>query len=341
MKAARSDHESPDGRRLRSAASARFAAWVEGEARQMPLPGSGATRERFALLQGLGRADLSLTRLAEGHADATAILHELGAPPPAPRERWGVWAAQPPGAVLKATPEGTGAWRLDGVKAFCSGAGSCTHALVTAETDAGRRLFAVGTEHPGCAAVAGSWQAVGMAGSDTPDVVFDAVPALPVGGVDAYTHRPGFWHGGVGVAACWLGGARGVADTLLRSVRRREPDQLTAAHLGAVDTALYSAECVLGTAAAEIDADPADAGAGAVVRAARTRAVVADVCARVLDEVGRALGAGPLCHDGEHAQRVADLGVYIRQHHAERDLAALGSALAADGDRSGSPGRAR
>ncbi|NKI42871.1 acyl-CoA dehydrogenase [Streptomyces sp. LD120] len=328
MKIARPDDASPDGRLLRSTASARFAAWVADEAREMPLPGSGATRERFALLHDLGRTDLSLTRLAEGHADATAILHELGAPPPAPEERWGVWAAQPPGAVLKATQEGRGAWRLDGVKAFCSGAGSCTHALVTAETDAGRRLFVVDTGHPGCAAVAGSWQAVGMAGSDTPDVTFAAVPALPLGEVEAYTQRPGFWHGGVGVAACWLGGARGVAETLVRAVRRREPDQLTAAHLGAVDSALYSAECVLERAAGEIDADPADTGAQALVRAARTRAVVADVCARVLDVVGRALGAGPLCHDGEHAQRVADLGVYIRQHHAERDLAALGSELA-------------
>ena len=50
----------------------------------------------------------------------------------------------------------------------------------------------------------------------------------------------------------------------------------------------------------------------------------------MLDRVGRALGAGPLCLDPVHAQRVADLPVYLRQSHAERDLAGLG-ALAADG----------
>jgi hypothetical protein len=49
-----------------------------------------------------------------------------------------------------------------------------------------------------------------------------------------------------------------------------------------------------------------------------------------LDRVGRALGPGPLAHDAEHAQRVADLTVYVRQSHAERDLAALGAALAED-----------
>jgi len=49
----------------------------------------------------------------------------------------------------------------------------------------------------------------------------------------------------------------------------------------------------------------------------------------VMARVGRALGAGPLCHDEAHARRVADLTVYLRQHHAERNLAELG-ALAAE-----------
>ncbi|MGW9451387.1 acyl-CoA dehydrogenase [Streptomyces sp. NPDC055632] len=305
-------------------AAERFVRWVEDGAGQLPLPGSGGTQERFTALQSLGRADLSLARLAEGHADATAILHELGAPAPAVGERWGVWAAQPPGTTLRARPDGGDGWRLDGLKKYCSGAHTCTHALVTADTDDGYRLFSVATDHPGYAPVAGTWRAVGMAGSDTPDVQFTAVPARAIGGVDAYLRRPGFAHGGVGVAACWLGGARGVADALFAAARHRAPDPLAAAHLGAVDVLLHSAQWALDAAAAAIDAEPLEDGPPAQLRAARVRALVADVCVRVLDEVGRALGAGPLCHDAEHAQRVADLTVYIRQHHAERDLAALG-----------------
>ena len=41
------------------------------------------------------------------------------------------------------------------------------------------------------------------------------MPAEPVGPPGGYTGRPGFTHGGVGVAACWYGGARAVGDTLL------------------------------------------------------------------------------------------------------------------------------
>ena len=44
--------------------------------------------------------------------------------------------------------------------------------------------------------------------------------------------------------------------------------------------------------------------------------------------MGHALGPGPLAMDAEHAARVADLTLYVRQHHAERDLAALGRLVA-------------
>ncbi|CPU68102.1 dehydrogenase [Mycobacteroides abscessus] len=44
-----------------------------------------------------------------------------------------------------------------------------------------------------------------------------------------------------------------------------------------------------------------------------------------------ALGPGPLTTDERFARRVADLGLYVRQHHAERDDASLGRALFAHG----------
>ena len=43
-----------------------------------------------------------------------------------------------------------------------------------------------------------------------------------------------------------------------------------------------------------------------------------------ITRVGRALGPTPLSQDGHHAQAVADLTIYIRQSHAERDLERLG-----------------
>jgi hypothetical protein len=77
--------------------AAAFIDAVESGRLDLPLPGSGRTGERWAVLADLAEEDLSLARLAEGHADALAILTELGAAPPAGR-RWGVWARPARGA---------------------------------------------------------------------------------------------------------------------------------------------------------------------------------------------------------------------------------------------------
>jgi hypothetical protein len=80
-----------------------FTAAVESGRLNIPLPGSGATAQRWAVLADLAGEDLSLARLCEGHADdAVAILAELGGPRPSPGSRWGVWAANPPGPKVRA-----------------------------------------------------------------------------------------------------------------------------------------------------------------------------------------------------------------------------------------------
>ena len=311
-----------------AATAAAFAHAVRSGRLDLPLPGSGQTGERWAVLAGLAEEDLSLARLAEGHADAIAILAELGASPPPAGSRWGVWAAQPPGPGLIATRTGHG-WRLDGTKQYCSGARSCTDALVTAAAPDGNRLFAVGTRD--LSPVPGSWPATGMAASDTLDVEFTNISGQPVGEPGRYINRPGFAHGGAGVAACWYGGARGVGRTLLAAAAERDVGPHALAHLGAVDIALHTARSALDAAAAGIDADPADREGGGRLRALRLRALVEAMATEVMHRVGRALGAGPLSHDEAHSRRVADLTVYLRQHHAERDLAELGTLVASNG----------
>jgi alkylation response protein AidB-like acyl-CoA dehydrogenase len=305
-----------------------FVSAVESGRLDLPLPGSGATWRRWAAFADLAEEDLSLARLGEGHADAVAILAELGGPRPEPGSRWGVWAANPPGPNVTATRQG-GTWLLRGTKQYCSGARVCTHALVTAGASDGERLFAVAVE--GLEPHAGSWPATGMAGSDTLDVGFLAVPAEPVGPPGGYTGRPGFSHGGAGVAACWYGGARGVARALARAAAKRDVGPHALAHLGAVDIALRTARSALARAADEIDADPGDLSGEGALRALRVRALAEATASDVLARTGRALGAGPLSHDEAHSRAVADLTVYLRQHHAERDLARLGELVAEHG----------
>jgi hypothetical protein len=302
-----------------------FAAAVDSGRLDLPLPGAGATRDRWAAFADLAGEDLSLARLGEGHADAVAILAELGGPRPEPGSRWGVWAANPPGANVTATRQQNG-WLLDGTKQYCSGARICTDALVTAAADDGTRLFAVSAgrlePHPG------SWPATGMAGSDTLDVGFPGLRRSLPGRRTGTRKGPGSATAAPGWRPAGTGGARGVARALLAAASKRDVGPHALAHVGAVDLALHAARDALGRAADEIDADPADLRGEGALRALRVRSLTEAVAADVLSRTGRALGAAPLGPDEAHSRAVADLTVYLRQHHAERDLARLGELVA-------------
>lgn len=299
--------------------------WLESGRLELPLPAAGRTAERWQRLARLAEDDVVAARIAEAHVDAVAILHELGGKPPDSGQLWGVWAAESSDARVTATEIDGGAIILNGTKVWCSGAGFCSHALVTARLDDGRRgLFAVTVTEPAVKALPTTWWNVGMAGSDTRAVQFTNAHAVAVGDVDEYLDRPGFWHGAIGVAACWLGGARRVAEPLYRCATSESADAYSLAHLGAVDAALAAGDAILAAAAAQIDSDPFDRSDTAQLLAHRARTIVEHAADEAITRTGRALGPGPLCQDGRHAQRVADLTIYIRQSHAERDLAELG-----------------
>jgi alkylation response protein AidB-like acyl-CoA dehydrogenase len=297
-----------------------------------PFPGEGRTGELWDLLTALGAADLSVARVVEPHLDALAILRQAGLGRPEAGSVWGVFAAEGPGARLEARRTAEG-WRLHGTKPWCSLAGALTHAVVTAHTgpDA-RRAFAVPLGHPGVAVREGGWHALGLPGIQSGPVDFDGVPAEPVGEDGWYLDRPGFAWGGIGVAAVWHGGALGVARRLWAGASQRTPDQIALAHLGAADLALGAARAVLADAAAAVDAGRAEGSAGALW-ALRARGTVAAAAEAVLTVADHALGPAPLAFEAEHAQRVADLRLYLRQHHAERDTAALGRSLLEAGER--------
>ena len=298
--------------------------WLDSGALDLPLPGGGETARRWHRLAELAEVDVVAARLAEAHADALAIMAELGVSESKNGLLWGVWAAESRDAVLSARGD-DGATTLDGTKVWCSGAGLCTRALVTARLDSGERgLFAVDLGHPGVRPLPSGWRNPGMAESDTRSVQFSGVPAIPVGQPGEYLSRPGFWHGAIGVAACWLGGARAVAAPLYERAAEESADPHSRMHLGVVDAALAAGEAMLDSAAVAIDEDPLNRKGMAEVIARRTRAVVETAVDEAITRTGRALGPVPLCQDAQHAKRVADLTVYVRQSHAERDLERLG-----------------
>nr|WP_314484461.1 acyl-CoA dehydrogenase [uncultured Pseudomonas sp.] len=292
----------------------------------LPLPGQGNTLQRWQTLSRVAGCDLALAKLYEGHTDALAILAECGAEHLVSQGIWGVWAAEPPDARAIISFSDAGQVRLCGKKAWCSGALQIDQALITAWDESGQpHLVAMRLADPTLGLNIEHWQAVGMASTASVEVEFNDTPGVLVGAAGQYLSRPGFWQGGAGIAACWYGAAEALAEYLREHCRRPKPDPHADAHLGAVDAALCGARAALRECAAWIDRNPS---ADACLIVQRIRAQVEQAADQVIRHVGRAMGATPFCRNGHFARLSADLPVFMRQSHAERDLAALGAQTA-------------
>ncbi|MGJ4844474.1 hypothetical protein [Leifsonia sp. Le1] len=309
-----------------------------------PFPGEGRTAERFAFLQRVAAEDVTAARVLEPHLDALAILHEAGMDAPRPGSTLGVFAAEAPGSVLRATPApragtaaagdgGTDAWVLDGVKPWCSLGARLTDALVTATTEGGdRRMFLVSLRQPGVTAEDTAWVARGLAEVQSGPLRFDGATARPVGGPGWYLDRPGFRWGAVGVAAAWWGGCLPFADALIAKAKRAGANQLAASRAGRVYRMLDAARAHLACAAAVIDGqEPSNDDAAAIAHA--VRGTVADAVVETLAAVRDVLGPAALAFDESLARRYADLDLYVSQYHRGADDLSLATHLPDGGPR--------
>ena len=286
----------------------------------LPLPGGGDTPRRFQQLRRLAATEvMSVGRLAEAHCDAAAIAAEAGSQLPEGALA-GVWASRYGGGALHAMPVADG-WRVAGELAFCSGAGILDVAVVDSVVGASMQAFIVPLRDGDVDVDASWWRTPALAATGTGRVRLDVVVGADavLGGRDFYLRRPGFWHGAIGVAACWLGGAEAIADTTCRLVDDSNPHAV--ANLGRVSVATTGMAMLLDAAGGEIDRQPDRVDA---TRALIVRQLVAAGCADVVAASRRATGPGPLAGDADHAQRVADLQLYIEQQHHETDLEEIG-----------------
>jgi hypothetical protein len=180
------------------------------------------------------------------------------------------------------------------------------------------------------------WKPTAFQMTKTAAVTFNGLIVLEgdkVGERGWYLNRPGFWHGACGPASCWAGGAAGLLDYARKQSR---DDPHTMAHLGAMESAVWTMRAVLEMAGREIDGDPENKTT-AHVRALTVRHAIEQRCVEVLERFGRAYGPFPLAFCDEMARRHQELTIYLRQCHAERDLEQIGKAVLASCSVSANP----
>ena len=240
-----------------------LAAPVPSDSGGAGLGGEPGARRLAAVLRLVGHGSLALGRLYEGHVNALQLIARYS--DAAQRERlfadacnghlFGVWNTEPPGGGLALAGYADG-MRLTGMKAFASGAGFVTRALVTSRGPGGSgTVMLVVPLEPGTGADLSAWRAHGMRASATGTVDFSGIridAADILGAQDDYFRQPGFSGGAWRFAAVQLGGIEAVFDAwrvhLAATGRGGDPHQL--ARLGegaiAVEGAKLWVECAAG-----------------------------------------------------------------------------------------------
>ena len=290
-------------------------------------------------LAEIGRGDLSVGRIYEGHVNAVQLVRAHGTPEQRATLRrdldmgrlLGVWNTDAAGDPLRIENA-----RLRGAKSFASGVDGLHAAIVTAPTEAGRQMLLV--------PVAGRpvdrtwWTPIGMKASgshviDLRDV--EVTPAMRLGPPDAYVRQPWFSAGAIRFAAVQAGGLHALLDVtrdhLIETGRADDPYQTH--RLADLALLVEGAYGWLERAARHWDAGcrpeaSHEAAAAAVAQANLTRTAIERAAMDGLAIAQRAIGCAGLLTPHPLQRLVRDLAVYLRQPNPDGALSQAGKAVA-------------
>lgn len=299
-------------------------------------------RALLRLLAEIGRGDLSVARIYEGHVNARLLIARHGTPEQRARAAGlgrgaggarllGVWNTDAPGDPLRL--EGG---RLRGRKAFASGIDGLAEAIVTVEEPEGRRMLLVPVAAAGVDR--SWWRPLGMRASGSHVADFTGVAVEPhwfLGAPGAYLERPWFSAGAIRFLAAQVGGAHAVLDIarahLAGADRAAHPRQ--AARLARMGVAVETGYLWLDRAAASWRAAAARSVPSAerelMATADGARGAVEAAALAVLAEAEKAIGAAGMIAPHPFERRMRDLRVYLRQPNPDGAEAAFGAAIAA------------
>jgi alkylation response protein AidB-like acyl-CoA dehydrogenase len=283
------------------------------------------------VLRTVGRGDLSVGRLFEGHVNALKLFDWYGSDRQIERLRgeleagrfYGVWATEPaPGVLLT---QDVGRLRLSGKKAFASGAGGLDFALITARSaTADRRLVIVAANDPARADLSG-WRVRGMRASQSGTYDLSGVEPCSddlLGEPGVYDREPRFTSGAWRFTAVQLGGIEALLIELRAMMNEaKTSDPLQRAKFA--EAVVASRTAFLWVREAAVRAGEGDPDA--IAFSQMTRGVVERAALDVMELVARIIGTRSAFDDQRIDKIIRDLSLYLRQagpDHA-RDVAAV------------------
>lgn len=295
--------------------------------------------ELLRVLAAVGRGDLSVGRIYEGHVNALWLLRTYGSPE---QREWhdrlvaggamlGVWNTD-----LKDRPLTLQDGRLDGAKSFATGVDGLSHALVSVEAEGGRTMLLVPLDR--VEVDRSWWRPLGMRASGSHVAAFDGIEIEPgwiVGQRGDYIREPWFSAGAMRFAAVHVGGMHAVMDAAVAHLGRtgRAGDPYQRQRLGRMAIAVESGYGWLDRAArswsrAAAEGAPPEAADEVVAVANAARCAVEALAMGVLEEAERGVGAAGMIAPHPLERLLRDMRTYLRQPNPDGALAAAGDAVA-------------
>jgi alkylation response protein AidB-like acyl-CoA dehydrogenase len=281
------------------------------------------------MLVALGEGNLAVARLYEAHVNALQLAFRYGtdemkqrcARDAAANQLFALWVTDPAGGGVRLQASG-GAFVLAGAKAFCSGAGAASRALITAATPSGIQMLIVPLEQ--ARVIPSNIKLAGMRAAVTGSVDFTGMNVSRadfLGAEGDYLREPVF------SAGAWRGsaGAVGGLTALVRLHRaemldrRRDADPHQRARFGQLLMAHETARLWLRRAARRACLEDGPA-AEIVAYVNLARLAIEAACLDAVRLTQRSLGLGAFIA-GHSAERICrDLAVYLRQPAPDETL---------------------
>jgi alkylation response protein AidB-like acyl-CoA dehydrogenase len=301
----------------------------------------------LTLLKNIGRSNLAVGRIYEGHVNALQLIQTFGTPDQiatyaqaARRHKiFGVWNAEAADGV-KIMPLGNGKYRLEGAKTFATGCGYVDRPFINGALPNGAwQMCIVPMDEVTTTIDPDWWQPAGMRATasfkvDVTGVILDESDLI--GQPGDYYRQPWLSAGVVRFAAVQLGGA----EALFNSTRQflqgldRIKDPYQEQRLGQMAISIESGHLWLQGAATQLEhysptfgGDPSISSpkaAGLVAYANMVRTAIEQICMDAIQLAERSVGTRGLLPPEPTERIIRDLTLYLRQPAYDAAMASVG-----------------
>jgi alkylation response protein AidB-like acyl-CoA dehydrogenase len=304
--------------------------------------------ELLQILHQIGRANLAVGRIYEGHVNGLQLLQTFGTPAQIDtyardvRDRhkmFGVWNAEANDGV-KIIPLGRGKYRLEGAKTFATGCGCVDRPFVGGTLPNGDwQLCIVSMDEVATKIDPDWWQPAGMRATASYKVDFTGVildQSELIGQPGDYYRQPWLTAGVIRFAAVQLGGAEALfnaARQFLQSIDRTK-DPYQEERFGKMAIGIESGRLWLQGAAAQLQqyhatfaGDPAMPNPNTqalVAYANMVRTAIENICMDTIQLAERSVGTRGLLPPEPAERIIRDLTLYLRQPAFDAAIANVG-----------------